>query len=112
MLYLPQPGAMEYGMEIPAAGEWHVWIELRRSERAVDGADLDDGYALTIDGQPTAFRWIGRTRHAVGNSYVDWVALEPTELAEGPHALRVTTLKPWCAVGERVLLTRDPQWTP
>lgn len=112
MLYLPRPGAMRYELEVPSPGRWHLWLELRRSESSLEGTDLEDGYTLALDGDPVAFRWQRRPRHAVGNSYVDWVSVGPLDLTEGPHVLVVTTLKTWCAVAERVVLTRDPTWNP
>jgi hypothetical protein len=112
MLYLPEPGAMRYDLEVPIAGEWHLWLELRRSERSAGGTDLDDAYRVTADGQAVEYEWLGRTRHSTGNSYVDWVAVGPIRLGEGETALTVRTLEPWCAVGERVLLAPDPGWTP
>ncbi|MBD3178011.1 MAG: DUF3459 domain-containing protein [Armatimonadia bacterium] len=112
MLYLPEPGAMRYDLEVPIAGEWHLWLELRRSERSAGGTDLDDAYRVTIGDQPVTYEWLGRTRHSTGNSFVDWVAVGPIRLDSGEARLTVHTLTSWCAVGERVLLTPDPGWTP
>jgi len=92
-------GTATFGVHLPAAGEWFLWVRMYAPNPAADSwlASVDGGSWLTLSA-PTTGVWLWQA----GSSYV---------LGDGLHALELGGLDSG-ARADRILLTDDPTFVP
>ena len=91
-----EPGTMVWTRLVPVPGKHRLRLELRHSEVAPEGTDLDNAYTLRINGKIVPLEWVQRNTFNKGNAFFGYALTPPLDLATIQN-LSIEAQKSWCA---------------
>jgi len=112
-LWLIEPNTVSWtDMPLSRSGSYDLWLQLRHSERGPAETELCSCYRVEVDGIARQLDWPELSVWHTGNGYFGWAKAPLGRLDAGPHTLAVTTTHTWCALRDRIYVSRDPGFTP